>query len=155
MIPQLHYRLGTLFNILDNVEKAISHYRQYLVNPKPDDDETYLITIRSLAHLHAKVGRYEASFDMYNELIQYLKIADDKNEVELATAYHDMGKIHLELRNFDEALKNMKNSIDIMKATQNSNENQNAKGKILFDMAIVYCQKKEYISATNTLLEVR
>jgi tetratricopeptide (TPR) repeat protein len=155
VIPQLHYRLGTLYNTLDNSTGAIFHYRQYLelLNPDGSGDDTYLVTIRSLAQLYAKERRFEESFVMYDELIQFLEVTDE-HEGELGTAYHDIGKIHLELKNLDEALENIQTSLGIRKATENS-ESHVAIGKALLDLAKVFCEKKEYDSATNTLLEVR
>ena len=156
LIPQLHYRLGTLYNTLDNSTGAILHYSRYLelLNPDGNGDETYLVTIRSLAHLYAKERRFEEAFDMYDELIQFLEVIADQDEGELATAYHDMGKIHLELNNLDEALASIQTSLGIRRAAEN-NENHIAIGKALFDLAKVFCEKNEFDSATNTLLEVR
>jgi len=151
--PQLHYRLGTLYNILDNAQKAIYHYSQYILNITANGNEAYIVTMRSLAHLYAKERQFEESFEMYNKLIQFLEVTDDDKEGELATAYHDVGKVHVELRNFDEALQNMQTSIDIRKATENSNEHHIAIGKTLLDLAKVFFEKGQYASATNILLE--
>lgn len=155
--PQLHYRLGTLHTIINNTAEAIAHFSKYIEDLGTDlsGDETYLFSLRSLAQLYSADGEFEKSFSIYNELIELIEINDNPNQDALAHIYHEEGKVHFKLDNYDGALRNLQTSISIRKAMGNDEINYGEIGVLLLDLTKVYEAKGDLNSASNSLLEVR
>ena len=156
MISQLHYRLGTLYYILDNTSDAITHYNQYiaLLGSDLSRDETYLLSMRSLAQLYSKDGDWEKSLSIYNELIHFMEITGTDQNV-LAAIYHETGRIHFKLNNHDEALNSLKTSTEMRKSMMNDANSHNQIGQVLLDLSKVYEVMGDCVAASNSLLEVR
>ena len=157
LIPCINYRLGTLHSILKNTREAITHYSNFVGSLRSDGsrDETYLISLRSLAQLFAKDGEYEKSFSIYDELIEFMEITDDPDQDALASIYHEEGSVHFELSNLDDALTSLQTSMKIRKSMGNDEINHDEIGKLLLDLTKVFEVKEDFIAASNSLLEVR
>ena len=157
LTPLLHYRLGILYTTLENNTDAILHYTKYisLLGSDVSRDETYFSSMRALAQLHAKDGEYEESFAIYDELIQFMEIDGSPSQHDLASIYHEEGKVHFELDHHDEALESLKTSLRIRKSMDNQEIDHNEIGQVLLDLTKVYEAKDDFLSASNSLLEVR
>ena len=156
LIPGIHYRLGALHSILKNTKDAINHYSTFIssLGSKVSQNETYLTSLRCLAQLYAVDGDHEKSFSIYSELIEFMEITDDPDEDKLASVYHEEGKVHFALGNFDDSLRSLQTSMKIRKSMENDEFNHDVTGKLLLDLTKVYEAKEDFIAASNSLLEV-
>ncbi|XP_031557017.1 tetratricopeptide repeat protein 25-like [Actinia tenebrosa] len=99
VIGNLHSCIGNAYLEMDETKKALDHHLKDLkIADKLDNKVGKSRALDNLGRVHAKAGEYDRAIDKWMEKMPLIK-----TPLESTWLFHEIGRCHLELKNFQDA----------------------------------------------------
>lgn len=142
MVIFLHYKLGGLHSMTNQIDEAIRYLQLTLEQTMQDHSEIEINTLVSLAKMYGQKKQYDKANQLLEQALPLLAHSSLKNKLVHAEAYTELAYNHFDLSQFEEAIPYYNQAIDTHK--QLSNYSSRELGMIYMQYAHCLIQVETY-----------
>ncbi|NEQ54725.1 MAG: CHAT domain-containing protein, partial [Leptolyngbya sp. SIO3F4] len=143
-------QLSSMYELLDQPEKAISYMNQVLkiadeINASGELLYLRIFPLYGLGNAYSTLGQYEKSIDFYEQALSILQSSQLTNITVLIDAVNLLGEAYFDADRYDKALERYQQALSIAKANRVFEQAENA----LSNIGRVYEARRQYDQAIN------